>query len=65
MYNFVKLRFVYSHYTKEKISQSIKALINIEQKCPFIPAVATWEQLTFDESRQELKNFYSNLFVEV
>ena len=34
---------LYSHYTKEKISHSIKSLINIEQKC---------QQLTFNESRQ-------------
>ena len=42
----------------------MKLLINIEQKCPFIPGVATWQQLTFSESRHELDIFYSNFFLK-
>ena len=41
MYKFVNVCFVYSHYTKEKVSHFIKVLNNIEQKYPFIPCVAT------------------------
>ena len=42
----------------------MKLLIIIEQKCSFISGVATWQQLTFNESRQMLDNFYSSFFVK-
>ena len=36
--------------------------MNIEQKCQFIFGVDTWQQLTSNESRQELDIFYLNFF---